>query len=522
MRKITFIWLILIFSFHLHSYSETIIERVEINPLNRTLIYLTDRPDAFNAELSPSKEKITLRLDNTKTRNNTNITGNTGIIKNITVTSFRSFSEVLIEMSDKRGFTLNYLPYSKSIMLEVFDWNKLNKEEDFYRLGLLSYNDGLFNEAENYFKKSASKDIPNAYFFLGLINLSKGKNIEACDYFLLAEKYNCNISDNLAGLSEAFRLLNDSKKANVYQAKFQKQSGIAEISPLLFSESASVKDSSENFEPSFLAANLFETENKSDTLTQNNFSSTDSIKKSSQPEIIETPISNQINYQNANQVPDWLTNGILYIFLILLLFLTLIFSLYKKWRNEQILQQKNKSNQKFKENLEQARKNVANSKQMANIYQKYENTSNQEQTEIKDKRENLKKTNQSDDDSKKVNEIELLAKSIIAEKIKNHTSTEDSKANSKKTSDNSTILKKLNPNLELALHLQNQNLQHKHKKLMDIEFDPSDNRDNLSEFAKKSGIDTGSLKAKKIITQLLNDDEAKQSLSKKFIHQTAE
>ncbi len=522
MIKYITIVFILFLSFYKYSYSETIIERVEINPLNRTLIYLSNRPDGFNAELSPSKEKITLRLDNTKTRNNTNISGSTGIIRNITVTSFRTFSEVLVEMSDKRGFTLNYLPYSKSIMLEVFDWNKLNKEEDLYKLALLSYNDGLLNEAEQYFKKSASKDIPNAYFFLGLINLSKGKNIEACDYFLLAEKYNCNIIDNFAGLSEAYRLLKDSKKSIVYKNKFQKQSGLAEIQPIFYPETAVVNDSIENLEPSFLSANLIEPDDSSDTLTQNNISTLDSIKKSSQPVIIETPISNQSKNQNANQFPVWLTNGILYIFLILALFLTLIFSLYKKWKKEQILQQKNKSNQKFKENLEHARKNIANSKQMANIYQKYDKTSKQENTESKDVKENLQKSKQNEDDSKKINEIELLAKSIISEKIKNQISTEESKLNSSKATDTSTLIKKLNPNLELALHLQNQNIQQKHKKLNDIEFDSSDDSDNLSEFAKKTGIDTGSLKAKKIITQLLNDDEAKHSLSKKFLHQTAE
>lgn len=522
MLKYIIISLIIIFNFYYYSYSESIIEKVEINPLNRTLIYLSDKPESYIAELSPSKEKIILRLDNTKTRNNINITGSTGIIKNITVNSFKSFSEVLVELSNKRGFTLNYLPYSKSIMLEVFDWNKLNKEEDFYRLGLLSYNDGLFNEAEQYFKKSASKDIPNAYFFLGLINLSKGKNNEACDYFLLAEKYNCNISDNFAGLSEAYRLLKDTKNSIAYKNKFQKHSGMAEIEPMVYSETIFVNESLENLEPSFLSSDFIEAKENSDSSKVINISSSDTIKKSTQPVIIETPIINQRNNQNANELPDWLTNGILYIFLVLTLLLTLVFSLYRKWRNEQLLQQKKKNNQKFKENLENARKNIANSKQMANIYQKYDKTSKQEQNESKDNKENLQKTNQKENNSQKINEIELLAKSIISEKIKNQISTEESKANSNKTPDTSTLLKKLNPNLELALHLQNQNIQQKHKKLNDIEFDSSDNSDNLSDFAKKIGIDTGSLKAKKIITKLLNDDEAKHSLSKKFLHQTAE
>lgn len=524
MRKITFI--VFLFIFYYYSNAVTTIEKVEINPLNRTMIYLTSKPDGYNAELSPSKEKITLRLDNTKTKNNINISGSTGIIKNVKVTSFINFTEVLIELSDKRGFTMNYLPYSKSIMLEVFDWNKLNKEEDFYRLGLLSYNDGLLNEAESYFKKSASKDIPNAYFFLGMINLTKGRNVEAGDYFLLAEKFNCNISDNFAGLSEAFRLMQDSKRSNIYKAKFQKQSGISDIETIFYPETEYSNDITENYEPSFLSSNQYLTESASinDSSNQITLLSIDTNKNSAKPEIIEIPISSIKKDQNAKLLPEWLSNGMIYIFLILVLFTVMIMSLYKKWRKDQLIQQNTINNQKFKENLEQARKNAANSKQMANIYQKYEIKSKDEQNNNEDNQDNKKNRINKDNNSERINEIEILAKSIISEKIKNPPPPEDSKSTFNKKNENSALQKKLNPNLELALHLQNQNLQQKQKKLNEIQFDsvPELESENLSVFAKKTGIDTGSLKAKKTINHLLNDHEAKNNLSKKFLQKIEE
>ncbi|MCX7737188.1 MAG: hypothetical protein N2319_10805 [Candidatus Kapabacteria bacterium] len=518
MRKYTIFGLLLFFFFYTFSFAETIIEKVEINPLNRALIYLSEKPISFFGELSPSKQKITIRLDNTKVKNNINILGSTGIIKNVAVNSYKNFSEVLIELSDKRGFTVNYLPYSKSIMLEVFDWNKLNQEEDSYRLGLLSFNDGLYKEAENYFKRSASKEIPNAYFFLGLINLTKGRNTEAIEHFLLAEKYNCNIKDNFAGLAEAYRLLQDSKKSNFYKAKFQIQTGINQIDELYTTNITNIETTDENFEPSFLSNNFSLTDSfvEKDTTQKTNLIAQDSNKVSSKAEIIETPINTYNNNPNNNNLPEWLSNGILYLALVLGLFVTLILSLYKKWKTEQLLQQKKVNDQKFKEKLEQARKNVANSKQMANIYQKYEKTQKQEQNTDENIKINSNEAEINKKQTEKINEIELLAKTIVSEKIKKQINTEESKSDEKKAT-NIPLSKKLNPNLELALHLQNQNLQQKNKKLNEIDFEEDYDSDKLSEFAKKTGIDTGSLKVKKIISQLLNDDEAKNVLSKKFI-----
>jgi len=502
--------------------------KADINPLNRVIIYCSEKPTNYTSELSFDKTKITLKIDRATAVESAREIHGQGVVQDVYIQNFKNFAQVTIVLKDKRGYNANYLPLSQSLMVEIFDWSKLSPDEDDYRSGLLAYENGIINSAKKYFSKSFKKGNANAAGFLGLIELNEGRMNDALEKLIAAERYDSNIPDFYAALSQVYSLKNDKKNSDKYKNIYTKKSGLSNyttmiIPPVPVSEDPQKQPVSyldKMNDPAFIDSTEI---SKLDSIKSNR--GNDSLAKiasKKQDTVIKKIFPD--NSGSSSQMPPWLTKTAFYIAFASFLFIIMLISLYFRWRKQQITKIQKETTRKFSDKLRTAQTSMTGSAHAANLYKKTDKIIGDKElaeSKIKTEKQNVstsevKQTAKNDN----ADDVQKIALEILASKASEFDSEILKNDDYTKESENIEpvqLEKKSNPRLELAMHLRDEQMKLKEKNIESLKKGeiPTDMK-KLSEVAKKLGIEKSSLETKRTIANLESDKHSLQRLSEKF------
>ena len=493
-----------------------------IAPLNRLTIYFDQMPTIIEDSLADDKQTLYINIGNVDFNPDQQFAIGEGIIKKVELIKTNKSTNIVISLSDKRGFTIAKLPYSTGLVVDFFDWKKLDSAEESYRLGLLSLIDNYVEIAEPDLLKGTNGGIGDAGFFLGSIHFNRGKINTALKLFHFADVKKTTINDNYAALSQIYNHKKQDYEAEKYANVYKNRTGFGSVPNILFPQ---VIETGEQADLLPTIDSIMNANNKQD-LVDSMPDDTAEID-TNKTEIIDT---NKIqNDESIWQAENYLlTKYAVGIAIALILF---VVYLYLKWRNKQLLaiqNQQAKTTNKQPQNQTQKKENfnkiMEEKIKMTNpvppkIEKKVSNSAPTKQQNNATPKQVIKPPTSKIDYSKNANQLLNLI-----DKIKNDDDliTSDSILNSElyasnlnATKINKPITKTHNPNIDLASRLLLEQKKLKQEKLSNIPNNEKLTPDKINEVAKKIRIDKGSLATKSNLDNLKNEDELKK-LREKF------
>jgi hypothetical protein len=507
------------------------LRRIDIKPLNRASLYFTNIT-SFTSSLSQDKQRVILNIRDCKALDVAKQKSSSGIIRDVFSKQNGEDLEISISLNGKRGYTCVALPYSQSIIVDIFSWDKLSPGEEKYRQSLLGWKDKTLSVED--LKQSAKENIMGANAMLGLYFMREGRPSKAVEFLLKAEINKTNISDVFAALSQIYSLKNISNTAEKYANKF------SEITSLTgFPELPSLDDPSEIILPEKVFA---QSEDKSSSTSS---PSSDTIV------IKDTEISDNEKLDILEEYSEI----IFYSLLVLLLIFLILFFTFKSLQRSGDKDAEKMISSRFAEEVRQAKKasddKIRNLKNMRgddseakdkektekqNILTKKYNQEAQEENKKKKeerdkKKKNLKNQSEKVPQIKKVlikkqenvkekdnsKDIENFLENYIPIK-RNQEKEEIEKAKDELLldSDVSNERQTNSPDVNLALHLANEKQKIKQKHISDLDEEGSLDKKALERKAKESGLETGSVETKNLIIKLEKDQDKLSKLSGKF------
>jgi hypothetical protein len=515
--RIIHFFLVILFSacaFKTASAQQAEVQRVRITS-SRAHLYFSQEPTAFTTSLSPDKKKITILLKNTSVAESAKNTHGTGAIEDIYIQQKNKDLEVNILLKDKRGYTAAALPFSKSIAIEVFDWNTVKGVEDDYRSGLLALETSRAT-AQKFFLKAAAAGHADAAAHAGIIFLKEGNTAEAQSFLLKATNGNTTIADAYAALAQIHAANGEAGESAKMLAIFSQRTGTAQV-----------QGSSQ--EPSSLAADAFidSLSVSTDSAAAQTFASDSAATAQSDPE--------PIIFKNETKPTSWTTKFLLSALVIAGGIIGIVGWLYLRWRKQfkhpapqtnvaqnpadllkdlQNLPQKTPTGENFAgvfshaaKAYQQADSDVGNSfKSDGPEVKPFKNDEDSKPVES-DKDFFLR-----DQQEMKQSWLELLNEKPEAVP---HEEQEVFKTQADETAEYSSP-----GNVEFAKNIQRE--QQKQKSAAFKNVDPSEiDKDpvKIQQQAKKLGLEQASLETKKKLAELETDEERLAELRKKFSHE---
>ena len=267
---------------------------------------------------------------------------NTELIKETFITNKDGGLILSIILKKSSGFNAFQLPYSNSIVIDVFDWNKITEIEDKYRSGLFAFESSLYKQSIDLFSQSKDKLI-SARSMLGLVYLLEDSLELAFQELTIASRNNTYIPDVYAALAQIYSEKGSITKSEYFENKFKTSLSIKDSNfqypKLIFTKSNidslvidevidSLDVSSINKDENDRFSNLFDQDGER--------SKTELIQKS--------------NLENEDSFLS-LKNYLKYLIIVLLLLILFIISLYLKWRKNRIQIQNKEASKSFEEEL---------------------------------------------------------------------------------------------------------------------------------------------------------------------------
>ncbi len=491
-----------------------------IAPLNRVTIYFDKMPATIEDSLSEDKHTLYINLGDVDFNPTQQFVIGEGIIKKIELIKKNKNTHLIISLTDKRGFTIAKLPYSVGLIVEFFDWKKLDSAEESYRLGLLSLIDNYVEIAEPDLLKGTNGGIGDASFFLGSIHLNRGKINTALKLFHFADVKKTTINDNYAALSQIYNYKKQEPEAEKYANVYKNKTGFNSV-------------------PSILFPKIIETGDQADLLPI-----IDSILNTKQDLVDSMPDDTTEIDTNKTEINDttktqkdesiWeaekflLTKYAIGIAIALILF---VVYLYLKWRNKQLraIQEQQAKTNKQTQNIPPQKENFnkimeekikATNTVPPKIEKKVPNPPPAKQPNNVKQKQVIKPPASKIDYSKNADELLNLI-----DKIKNEEEviTSDSilkaelhASNLNATKTHKPINKIHNPNIDLASRLLQEQKKIKQEKLSNLSNIEKLTPDKINEIAKKIGIDKGSLETKSNLDNLLKNESELNKLREKF------
>lgn len=487
-------------------YSANHVRKIEIGPLNRAIIQCTDIPDNFISSLSDDKTKITITLPDATIAEEARKVSGDGIIEDIYAQKQDTSLNIMIILGGKRGYTATMLPYTKSIIVESFNWEKLNKYEDDYRSGLLAFEKGIYPRARIDLENAMLGNIPDVGVFLGLIYLKAGELDKALESFITAKSSGTGLHDVYAGLSQVYSMKGDTEKASHYRNIFKEKTGVPYFTYLDTTDSINLNIPQED-RYSLLAKNDLPEDVKDTSLSSQEEKEADSAA---------APMA-AIDSVKTSESDDLSEPSLLiYIVIVGLLIAIVIISSYIRWRKKQLRNLRKTEKKDFDEKLKKAKGSIPPAGHVAS---KYQNAAKQSE-KVRKPTTKKPKTGKIAEKKKKENydagkELEKLAERLKQEKSKSE--YDDNKGSKEKIDQENLKKSKINAKLELAMHLQKEQQKLKKKNIESMkESEIPTDVDKLSETAKKLGIEKGSIEANKALKKLASDKESISRLADKF------
>lgn len=494
-KKISYLLILLSISIFLLPssilFSQNKINSVNVNPLNRIRISFDKLPTNYISELSDDKKTITINLNEPFQQLDT-IINFQGIISKATVNSSTEKCSIVLTLNDKRGYTIATLPYSNSLLIDVFQWNTLTIGEDKFRTALIALESNFKENAFNDLIESIKENTKDAAVILGL-ELLEESYIESSkllfDYALY--KNDTAIYELYAGLSDVYNQKAETDKSNRFSALYLKTANTNKLNFILSSF-----------------------KNPNDSNFMNKIKFLDSIlKQNTTADSINTTIvdSTNVSKQKTNSLKDDNINSniVEYAVYLMLGLLVLIIYFYAKWRNKKIQDLIELKKIKVPEKKpEKAQKKPNIGSKLANVYKKQDAKVETTMPTKIEKSEAQKITEQND---KAQSLLEIVKK--VQDENKNKESVEKNISDLIEKKQRTQIPAKV----EIAMNIANEQKKIKEQSLEEFNAIslPSES-DKLFEISKKLGIEMGGFEIRKQIEKIMKSDKEIEDLKNKF------
>lgn len=455
-------------------YSQGKVEMIKIDPLNRATIFLNGTISSLNSSLSDDKKTITVKIPKFQPNSMLPTISSSGIINSVSQEVTNDGVTITVKLLERRGYNCVYLRMSNSIMIEVFDWNKLSKDEEKYRDALLALENFQYLYAKRQLQSIKLKDMPNAAGILGILQLQESKLDAAKKSLQIAFDGNSNLPDVYSALAQLAHNSANNKQYAYYINKYASITGKKDfiaITPKEIVDTNSIdKYDSLMFLNSIGAPAPDISDKLRDTTSKQNIARIDSV----------------VNKPQENLIKD---KTIFYIAFIFVVIMMMILSTYFRWRKKQIKMLTELSMaatnfkdaekpQPYREHRTQnqgiaiSSKHIENNNHVHPAIQKYmDNKSNKKDTSPKDV-STAKPVSTKEIRQKQKEVINLAEKILETQKVKKEIEAKLEHENTKY---------KKNPNLDLALSLQKKEQNIKSERISNITADtPKEDLANIS------------------------------------------
>lgn len=323
------------------------------------LISTTGKTVKYSSSLSNDKRKVLLRIANaTVVDDARQASSSAGLIDNVMLKKDRNDVIVIVTLRESSGYTATLLPYSRTISIDVFNWDLLKPAEEQYRSGLIAIEDNVLGMAKDYLMKAESRNHPDATAYVGLLSIKEGDYEAGKNYLRKAIERKSELPDIYGGLSHIGRNQGNDEDARKYEQEFIKRTGRApyfDEERILIEKRANVP-----FEPTSLVF-----ENPQDTTTipstslASNQSNGDSIlnelrilQNKNQPTPQPTP-QNQTSNSATSLLPSWVSTTMLGLGISLIAVGILLIRSYKRWKKQQLEYIANLLKQQYQQSQQQ-------------------------------------------------------------------------------------------------------------------------------------------------------------------------
>ena len=342
----TFIIILLFFSSSV--FSAELHDAISID--NNTLLLRFNDRVSYSTSLSEDKKNISIELRNTKNligKNNLRI--DSELIKEIFLSTKNKSLFVNIILKTNSGFNTFQLPYSNSIVVDVFDWNKVSSIEDKYRSGLFAYESSLYKQSIKLFRES-KEELNTARSMLGIVYLLEDSLEASFNQLTIAARNNSKIPDVYAALSQIYLEKGSFTKAKYFNNKFLNTLSIKDTNyqypKLIFTK--------ENIDSLKLDEYVDTTNIDLEEVAYNDRFSNLFDEEANRKET-ESSVKTQLENEDAFLS---MKNFLKYLIIALLLLVLFIVSLYFKWRKTRVDKQNEEAKISFEHELKQVTTNV--------------------------------------------------------------------------------------------------------------------------------------------------------------------
>lgn len=202
-------------------------ELLDIKKIDENIIIIRFNDNVpYKSSLSQDKKNISLEIANSINKiKNTHQRIDSKLIKEVFIQNKGKNLLLNVILNSSSGFNTYKLPYSNSIVVDVFDWNKLSKDEDNYRSGLFAYESSLYKQAVILFEES-KETVKPANGMLGLVYLLEDSLKQSFNQLTIAAKKDTYIPDVYAALSQIYTEKSSLTKAKYFEDKFKNKLGV--------------------------------------------------------------------------------------------------------------------------------------------------------------------------------------------------------------------------------------------------------------------------------------------------------
>lgn len=400
----TFIIILLLF-ISSAAYSTELLNAIKID--NNTLLLRFNDRATYSTSLSDDKKNISIELKKTKNLIGKNsVRFDSELIKELFVTTKNNGLLVNIILKNNSGFNTFQLPYSNSIVIDVFDWNKVSAIEDKYRSGLFAYESSLYKQSINLFKES-KEQLNTARSMLGIVYLLEDSLEASFNQLTIAARNNSIIPDVYAALSQIYTEKGSHTKSLYFKNKFLAILSIKDTNyqypQLIFTKS--------NID-SLKLDEFVDTSDVDLEVVANNERFSNLFDEDTNRKKIESDAKNQLENEDAFL---GMKSFLKYVIIGLLILILFIISLYFKWRKSKVDNQNKEAKVSFEQELKQITSQVkkdggivvdrTDDSEEVNYKPKVEVKKKQTQSGKLTKESNIKST----DTDKKIEAKELLS-----------------------------------------------------------------------------------------------------------------
>lgn len=296
---------------------------------------------SFQSVLSGDKRKVIITVKNavigTESRE---LNSAKGLLQTAFIRQQGKDAVIIADLRDTAGFTAVALPYSQSISVDFFSWNKLSASENAYRSGLLAWQNGAFEIAGSCFREAERAGHPDGTAFLGFLNTMAGRTGEGATFLQRALARKSTYTDIYGALAEIERSKNEELKAREFENQFVKEFGRLPVynhdqiilieTPKNIDEPLSLSEMTEPSDPvrdsaSVTAATASDT--SVDVLTRQ--------LRSMQGNNARSEASGSVDITHS--LPTWLLPTLIACIVSLTLVGFMFFRGYSKWRKQQMI-----------------------------------------------------------------------------------------------------------------------------------------------------------------------------------------